>query len=266
MRMKKYWLITKNTISEYGVYRLNFIFWRLRVVIRFLITYYLWAALIPLNQSYFGYDRTSMLTYVILVYIIGSFVYATRTGDIGEEIVQGKLTNILLEPLSYFSYIASRDFGDKLLNFLLSLFEIIVLFALLRPPFFIQSNLLLLAFTLLAVVVSICIYFILSALLGLIGFWTTEVWSVRFIFMILIDFLAGNFLPIDAYPVGIRNLLHLTPFPYIIFFPAKIYLGQLSVFEIISGFSVCFFWCICLSLMLKLIWNRGLRSYSAVGR
>lgn len=264
--MKKYWLIIRNSWDEYFTYRLNFILWRVRVVIRFLITYFLWSSIYSGNQKFFGYTRDSMLTYVLLVYIVSNFVFATRTQDIGSEINEGKLTNYLLKPISYFKGVAARDVSDKLLNFGFTVVEFTILFALLKPPFLVQSNVLYIAAALMAFAGAVIVYFCMSVLLGFLGFWTPETWGARFIFIILLDFLAGNFFPIDILPQALAQILLLTPFPYMFYFPVKIYLGQLGIGQIIQGFVVVAIWSVALIQFVKYTWQQGLKVYSAEGR
>lgn len=207
-----------------------------------------------------------MLTYVLLVYIISNFVFATRTQDIGSEINEGKLTNYLLKPISYFKSIAARDVSDKLLNFGFTLLEAIVLFAFLRPPLFLQVSPTLLILMLLAFTGATLVYFCISALMGFLGFWTTETWGIRFIFSISLDFLAGNFFPIDILPTWLAHILLFTPFPYMFYFPVKIYLGQLDSMEIFRGFVILTIWTILLIRLVLVVWRKGLRVYSAEGR
>jgi ABC-2 type transport system permease protein len=138
--MKKYWTLIKNTWNEALVYRLNFVLWRVRIVIRFLITYFLWSTILKDTNSIFGYSKEQMFTYIFLVYVVGNFVFATRTQDIGEEINNGKLTNYLLRPIGFFKSMAARDVSDKLLNFSFTVVEFVLFLVIFRPPFFIQTN------------------------------------------------------------------------------------------------------------------------------
>lgn len=264
--MYKYWLIIKNTWNEYLEYRLNFILWRFRVVIRFLITYFLWSVIYTNGANYFGYTRSSMLTYVFLVYLVSNFVFASRTQDIGAEINEGRLTNHLLKPLNYFFGLSAREASDKIINFGFTVVEVGLFFWLLKPPLILQTDILLILFSLMAFLGAVVLYFFISLLISFIGFWTTETWAVRFIFIILVDYLAGGFFPIDILPKVLVNILFWTPLPYIFYFPVKIYLGQLGSSAIWQGLAVLVFWSGVLFYLAQAIWKKGLRIYSAEGR
>ena len=207
-----------------------------------------------------------MLTYVLLVFIVSNFVFATRTQDIGNEINEGKLTNYLLRPISYFKSIFARDVSDKVINFIFTLVEFVIFFLILQPSFILQTNFLLLFTASLALAGGVIVYFCMSCLLGFLGFWTVETWGTRFIFIILLDFLAGNFIPIDILPPLVAKTLLLTPFPYMFYFPIKIYIGQLSIGEILYGLIVLLIWIAILMKSVSKVWQSGLRLYSAEGR
>jgi ABC-2 type transport system permease protein len=182
------------------------------------------------------------------------------------EINEGKLTNYLLRPVSYFKGLAARDLSDKLLNFAFTIFEVAILLLILRPPLLFQTNGGFLILAAIGFTGATILYFIISLLLSLIGFWTAEVWATRFIFLILLDFIAGNFFPIDILPQTLYQILLMTPFPYLFYFPVKLLLGGLENNQIVTGFIMLFFWLAVLSILLKWVWEKGLKVYSAEGR
>lgn len=264
--MKKYLEIFKITWDEYMAYRLNFVMWRVRVVLRLLIIYFLWQAVFWQRQELFGYTKEQMLTYVLLTPLITSLITGSRSVDIGGEINQGDLTNHLLRPLSYFRYWWTRDLADKLLNFLFSIGEIIILYILLKPPVFIQTNLswwILFSFS---IVLSTFLYFFLNLILGFMAFWTPDFWGPRFLVTMIQEFLAGGIFPLDILPKFLFGLARLTPFPYLSFFPLSLYLGRPNPLDIVIGFVISLFWVLTLYYLMNTIWQKGLRVYSAEGR
>ncbi|MDP2649602.1 MAG: ABC-2 family transporter protein [bacterium] len=264
--MKKYFQVIRNTWLEMTTYRLNFVMWRIRVVLQILTMYFLWLALIPANMTLFGYSQSLMLTYILGTSLITSIVFSSRTQEIGENINSGDLSIFLIRPINYFYYWFSRDIGDKLMNTLFSITELFLLFIILHPPFFIQTKLLylLLAFT--SILLGVLLYFLFGSLLGLIGFWSPEVWGPRFIFAIIMSFFAGGLFPLDILPKSIFNLFQFLPFPYLLYFPLRIYLGKSSNLEILTGFAISLFWIFILYKTLLFVWKKGLKVYSAEGR
>jgi len=266
MVFKKYWLVVKNTFQETLVYRLNLIMWRVRTVLQLLTMYFLWLAVLPKGQIIAGYNQSLMLTYILGTSLLSSIVISSRIQSIGDEINRGDLSNYLLKPFNYFFYWFSKDIGDKAMNIIFSIVELSILFYLLKPPFFVQKDLSFLGLSLLAAIFGLFLYFFFNFLIGLLGFWSPDVWAPRFIFTIILSFFAGGIFPLDILPKQIFSFLQFLPFPYLLYFPLKIYLGKISMQETYFGFLMLFIWIFLLYLIVKFAWERGLKIYTAEGR
>lgn len=264
--MKKYWIITKNTWNEILVYRLNFIMWRVRVVLQLLTLYFFWLAVTPQNTKIFGYSQQLIITYIIGTFLVGAITLSSRTSEIGENINNGDLSIFLIRPINYFFYWFSRDLGDKAMNITFSLTELTLIFLVLHPPLFLQTNFSYLVLSLVSILLAIILFFLIGALIGFIGFWSPEVWAPRFIFYVLLNFFAGMIFPLDILPKTIFSVFQLLPFPYLIYFPIKIYLGQITTFEISKGLSISIVWIFIMFFIVRYVWMKGLKAYTAQGR
>lgn len=264
----KYLQVIKNSWDEYFVYRLNFVMWRVRVVLQLLVTYFLWLAIFSQKSEdiIFGYSESRILTYILMGAFLSAIIYSTRTLDVGDQINRGDLSNFLIRPINYFFYKISQDVSDKLLNILFAAFELIVIFVILRPSFIFQTSGVTLAFFSVAVILATALFFLISFLLGSIGFWSPEVWGPRYLFFVVNSFLAGGLFPLDILPKTLFTMLQFTPFPYLLYFPLKIYLGSLTTMQILSGLAISFLWVVIMYFLVKIIWQKGLSLYEAVGR
>lgn len=264
--MKKYFVVMRNTWNEMLTYRVNFVAWRIRSVIQLLTMYFLWLAVLPQNAKIADYNQSLMLTYILGTSFISAVVLSSRTQEIGENINNGDLSVFLIRPINYFGFWFWKDLGDKAMNILFSVVELFLIFMILRPPFFIQTNIMFLNFFFISVLLAIILYFLLSSLLGLIGFWSQDVWAPRFIFWILIAFFAGSLFPLDILPKPIFSLFSILPFSSLLYLPLKIYLGQLSIIEIFKSLSLSVIWILVLWRFLLFVWIKGLKTYVAYGR
>lgn len=264
--MKKYLRVVKNTWEEMLTYRLNFFVWRIRSVVFILTFYFLWAVIIPKNGELFGYTQSQMLTYILGTSLLSAIVVSSRSHSIGEDINTGTLSNYLIKPMSYFGYYFSKDLGDKAMNMLFSIIELIGLFLLLQPPLFLQTNSVSLFLFFVTIGLGLILFFFFNVLLGLIGFWSNDVWAPRFIFFMTLNFFAGIYFPLDILPASIYAIYQLLPFPYLLYFPIKIYLGTLSFPEIFIGICITSFWIFIMYFVVKAIWRKGLVVYTAEGR
>ena len=264
--MGKYLLIIRNTLEEYFIYRVNFLLWRLRNILGFLTGYFLIKAIFTQGRVVYGYDLEKILTYLFSVSILRAIVFSSRTPDLAGVIQSGNLTNILIKPISVLKVWFVRDLADKSLNILFSLLELGFVIYLVKPPLFFQSNLPYLVLFVLLTVLALILYFFINFLLSLVGFWTPEIWAPRFLFNILVSFLSGGLVPLDALPKGVYILLQLTPFPYLLFNPIKVYLGQVDWLMGMGMVFIGLIWVGIFYLLVQFIWYKGLLVYQAEGR
>jgi len=247
-------------------YRLNFALWRLRVNLQLLTMYFLWLAILPKGVLFGAYDQSLMLTYILGGGFLSSMIISSRSQGVGDHIISGDLSNFLIRPINYFAYWFAQDIGDKAMNISFAVFELTALFLVLKPPLFIQTDVGLLLFALCAALVALFLYFFLNFLIGLIGFWSPEVWAPRFIFIILITFFAGSLFPLDILPPYLYEVFKFLPFSYLIFFPLKVYLGQLTTIQMLAGLLTGTVWIVILYFVVNFVFARGLKIYTAYGR
>src|SRR3989344_465376 len=230
--MSKYIQIGKITLLEYLVYRLNYIFWRVRSVIFFLTLFFFWLAIYKNTTSVFGYSQSQMMAYIIGIAFLRSVVFASRVGDLPGMIRDGTLTKFLIQPVSIFKMMFFRDTADKLLNITFTIVEIVIILAIFKFPFYIPQH----TFTYLLFItitfVAVFLGYFLNLFLSLTAFWTEDPWSTRWVFgVIFLEFFGGSYFPIDVLPSWLASIIYLTPFPYLLYFPLKVCTEHLESFS-----------------------------------
>lgn len=269
MKINKYLSIFKISFQQEFVYRLNFIMWRFRNVLQIFLIFFLWNAVFSdPTRIVFGYDRGKILTYVFGILILRAIVFSARTVDISGEIANGDLTNYLLKPVGYFKYWFTRDLSSKTLNLSFAFFETIVLFLILKPPFFFQTNPTVLLMFVASVLMAVFLYFALIVIVNMTPFWAPSGgWAAQFLFIAIVtEFLSGAVFPLDILPSFLQRIFHFLPFQYLLFFPLQVYLGKVNYDVMVSGIVVEFVWVIILLYLVNFIWKRGVRRYAAEGR
>jgi len=267
--VKKYLQIFKLSFQQEFAYRLNFVMWRVRNILQIILLFFLWSSVFKDPQTeVFGYNQEKILTYVFGILILRAIVFSARAVDVAGEISNGDITNFLLKPVNYFKYWATRDIASKILNLGFSVFEITILFLILKPNLFLQTNLLTLFAVLISLTMAVILFFCLLFITNMSAFWMPENgWAAQFLFIAIItDFLSGGVFPLDILPLAFQKVLYSTPFPYLLFFPLQVYLGKIAGLEIIRGLATAFTWVFILFMTVKFIWAKGLRRYSAEGR
>lgn len=266
--MDKYLTIFQISWQNEFIYRLNFILWRLRNVLRFLMTYFLWTGIFVSNKNVFGYSQQEMITYVFLVLFVYALVLSAPSGDhIGGEIGNGDLSNYLVKPVNYLKFWFTRDVASKFLNISFSIIEIGSLWLIFRPELQFQTNLTSILGFIVICFSAVLIYFFFNVSARMVAFWTPEnTWGLAFLTLIFIEILAGGIFPLDILPKGIYNLLQFTPFPYLAYFPIAIFVGKITGLEMLRIIGQSFIWIALMFFVAKLVWFKGLMTYSSEGR
>lgn len=267
--MRKYWQIFKISFQQEFVYKVNFILWRVRNVFYVFMVFFLWSTVFSNPERVvFGYDRAKILTYVFGLMLVRAIVGSARALDVAGDVAQGILSNYLIKPVGYFKYWFMRDVSSKALNLIFSILEFAILFYILKPPLFLQTNPVVLLAFLTFIIIAILIYFFLLIGVSAIPFWAPELgFGGHFLItIVLVEALSGALFPINILPQALQSVLLLTPFPYLIYFPIEVYLGNVSGMAVVGGLVTAGAWAGILWFMVKYIWARGLRVYEAVGR
>lgn len=267
--MRKYLQIFKISFQEEFVYKWNFILWRFRNVLQIILTYFLWSTVYgDPGKNIFGYDRTRILTYIFGVMVVRALVFSAKAMDVANDVATGDLSNYLLKPVNYFKYWMTRDVASKVLNFVFAVCEFVILFLIFKPEFYLQTNPLNFAAFLLSIILAILIYFFVLFLLSSIPFWVPEIgWASHFLVTVVItESLSGALFPINILPGVLQSIILATPFPYLIYFPIEVYLGNITGMSLLGGLGVSIAWTGILWITLKIIWQKGLKAYQAFGR
>ena len=263
--MNKYREIFKITWQQFLIYRVNFVLWRFRAILQLLLVYFIWWTVFQSQDKVFGYTTASILTYVLVAALMRAIILSTRVTDMIDSINSGSIINFLIKPLGFIRYYLTRDAADKLFNIGFYIAEVSLLIFLLKPPIIIQSKIPVLIPFFIATFGGLVIYFCINFIVSLTSFWVENSWGPLFLMSIFLESLGGGLFPIDILPKPLFNILMLTPFPYLIYFPAKLYLGTMSSQQIIFGFAMIFIWTTILILLMRLTINSGFRHFSAVG-
>jgi len=263
--MTKYLAIFNISWQNMLVYRLNFILWRFRTVLQLFLVFFVWWSVFQNQKEVFGYTEESILTYVLAAALVRAIVLSSRIMDIAGHINEGGVVNFLVKPVDFIGFYFTRDLADKFLNISFVIAELSLVIFILKPPLILQKNLTTLSLFLISIILAVFLYFSLSFMFGLLAFWLENIWGIYFLFFMIIEAFGGGLFPIDILPSPFAQILLLTPFPYLLYFPAKIYMGVLSNFELLAGFSVLSLWVFVGWFLMKKVLDTGLKTYTAVG-
>jgi ABC-2 type transport system permease protein len=101
--------------------------------------------------------------------------------------------------------------------------------------------------------------------LGLCGFWTLEISSLLFVYMLFNFFFSGHMFPLEVVPQPYRWWFELLPLKYLAYFPAAVYLGKVPAERLWFDVLLLALWAAFFMVVSRMLLARGYRRYSGFG-
>lgn len=265
MRLSNYFSFSKTVMSMMSAYRLEFMVWIILSPLGLLIKYYIWKAVFEFNAggTIAGYTFETMLAYYAIMYVMGSIVFSDEDLEMSRSVNSGDISIAFTKPFSIFLIDLFNGFGT---NIFAIIFEMVPMALIIFFLFKIKTAGL--VFTVLSIIsffIAHLLNYTLSFTFGLSSFWLKDYYGVGKAKNVIVDLMSGSFMPLDIFPVSLKNIFENQPFAYIYFYPAKIFIGNFSVNE-------CFFilikqlaWLGIFYLISVLAWKKATEKFTGEG-
>lgn len=266
--MSKYFAIARATWQEYLTYRGNLFLEVIGGFIAQVVIIALWYAIYgDLNTTTVGnFTLSEMITYLIAAGVINSFILHSSQGDeINDDINRGYLSNFLAKPLNIPAYWLTRDLCRRILTLILGIGEYFLLLVIFSGFLILPSSLSVLILTIIAILLAGILHYFLFYIFSVIAFWMDQTWGPRFVMRVVMVIATGSIIPLSLFPANWQSIFNLLPFKFLIYFPLQIYLGKITSGEILAGLATVLAWITALVAISVLVWNRGIKKYSAYG-
>jgi ABC-2 type transport system permease protein len=263
--MKKYLVAYSISLQETLQRRSTLFMDRLGGFAVVLSLYSFWSALLGDKPSFLGYTRPEMLAYVLVINVLRALVFTGRGWHLVGDISNGKISSYLVRPISYHGYSLALDLAQKSVHVVSAFFEVALLAAFIHGGLFYPTHFVTwLLFACSAILASL-IFFFMEFMVSSLAFWTSESGGPLFCFELFLQFAAGAFFPLDVLPESLRRVLSATPFPYLVYFPARIFLEKVPLAEAARVLAIEAAWLGVFVAGALSIWRAGVRSYAAEG-
>jgi ABC-2 type transport system permease protein len=265
--MTKYWHVIKIGIENTLVYRFSFFFRAAFGLIPLLATIYLWQTIYRDQASNVGgYTLAGMISYYLLITIVDTLTSVTDDDwQIAADIKDGNISAFLLKPIDYLAYRLCLFFSGKIIFTAVSLVPVGIFIFFFRAYWVVPPDRVTLGCCLISIVLTGLLQFFMSYTMALLAFWLLEVSTIIFILFAFEYIAGGHLFPLNILPPAIAGALNYTPFPYQLFFPVSIYLGQVSGRALWQGLAIQTGWVLVFYVLARVAWRRGIRTYTAVG-
>lgn len=203
--IKKYYVLTTTAIKCSLVYKTKLIFYALIGLTQFLIYYFLWDSSFQNTMIINGYRKEGMITYLILSFLIQGILAKWIAMDIGWKNKNGNIIVELLRPVRLQVYFLFFSLGDVMFTWIFMGLPIFIL-ALCSHSLLPSSNLVLFF---VSILIAFLIAYFLFFLIGLISFWTRNIWGIFLTYKTVYLFFSGTLMPIEFYPASVAKVAEL---------------------------------------------------------
>lgn len=277
--IRKYLNILRISLVERLHYRADFFIATLFRFLPLVTSFLLWNAVydsleqpdVSQPTELNGFTRNDVMAYLLLVQISRMFSSMPGlAGGIARDIRDGNLKKYLLQPVDMVAYLLSYRGAHKIAYIATSALPYGLLFWLYWDVFPPLPDWGTLAAYGLSLILGFLLGFFFEVCIGCIGFWLLEVTSFLYIVNTVNFFVSGHMFPLDMLKGTVSGQwlltgIRLTPFPYLAYYPAMIFLGKETGESLLRGLLIETAWVVGLMVLSRILYNRGLRHYSAYG-
>ena len=203
-----------------------------------------------------------MIAYFFSVFIVRQLTTIWVIWEFEREIVEGKLSLRLLQPLDPVWHHVARHLAEKMTRIpLIALF--CGLFFILYPDAAWIPQLSNILWGLSAIALAFILRFAIQYTFAMLAFWTERASAIQQFWFLFYVFLSGTIAPLEVFPDAVRQIVEWTPFPYMMHFPAVLLMGRPVDFG--KSVLIMFAWTIIFIVLNRWLWRKGLKQYSGMG-
>ena len=214
------------------------------------------------GEGNFGLEPMDFARYFIGVFIIRQFTVVWVIWEFEKEVVEGKLSFALLQPIDPVWRHVAMHLSERLAR--LPIIALLAgFFFLLYPEAIWFPSIPNILLCILATAIAFTLRFLLQYTLAMFAFWTERAAALEQISFLFYLFLSGLIAPLEVFPPLVREIALWTPFPYFIHFPVALIIGLPVNFQ--QAMSVMLAWGSLFFFLNRWLWRRGIKKYFGMG-
>ncbi len=225
--------------------------------------YFVWGYLYSLSGGLIGgFTYKEMIFYLIFGLIIHAIRSSELAEKICEEVKSGDIAIYLCRPVSFVKSVFAEGFGERIIQIFMVLVALIVITLVADLPI---PNIQTLGILVLYLILFIIFDIVLYSIIGAFSFWFTEIWGIRRAIEHIQLVLTGRILPLSLFPLWFSSILKFTPFYYMEYSFASIYLGKFTMIQALFGVGMLTLWILILLAVLFIVYKIGFKKLEALG-
>jgi ABC-2 type transport system permease protein len=217
----------------------------------------IWTAVYVGRDTAGGVELHELIAFITLAQLQVWLMFPVIAEYLQERVQDGKIALDLARPVPFLGQLLAHQLGGTLsyLPFVLLAAPFALVLGGSVPPVSLTAGLLYLLSLTLGYLVSV----LLGMLIGLVSFWTMQIWGIIDIYDYTNQFFTGALVPLWFFPVWLRQVADLLPFQAQAFIPLAIYTGQVPEQEIPGALGVQALWVVLLFGLVWVVWWRAMR-------
>lgn len=255
--------VAKMEYKNETAYKSNFYLYTLNRIVEVIVYVFVWQAIYNQTGNAGGLSIEHMVTYYILVTSLRPIALWGINEEMAHSIKNGQIHKELLNPISYFQYYFGMNLGAIVFAIIVGIATFICcsIFWPVAMPHSI-TNLLLFIFIIL---LSIPITFFLQMIVGTVGFYSNSIWGMQILRKAIISIFSGVIAPLTLFPKWFQTISNFLPFKELIYTPINIYLGQVTMNEILFIIVKQIIWGILLYIIAKVFFEHAIKKVTING-
>lgn len=251
-------------LQQTAQYRVQALLWLLFAIVRPVVFLAAWSAAANSQGGSIGeYTIGDFAAYYVCLTLVSHLTMSWNAYDFEAEIRQGKLAPKLLRPLHPLHYAVVENAVYKLTTLPALVPALVLISATFQAHYETQVWQVLLFVP--SVLLAAALRFMVGWVIAAFGFWTTRIHAIMHLYDRLTFLLAGQIAPLSLLPGPLAALGYGLPFAYMLWAPAELLRGGLSLDQALATVGAQVAWLTVSWLAFAAIWRLGLRQFSAVG-
>ncbi|RMF58354.1 MAG: ABC transporter permease [Calditrichaeota bacterium] len=245
-------------------YRAAFVIWLLEMIIEPVVYLVVWSTVARARGGEVGgFAPQDFAAYFIVFMLVNHLTYSWTFWVFEERVRTGKLSFRLLRPVHPVHSDLAFNLTYKFLTLVVMAPTGVGLTLAFHPAFHFTTERVLLAAP--ALILAFAVRFVFEWAYALLAFWTTRIMAFNEMYYVVLLFLSGQVAPLSLFPQWVQDLSYVLPFRWMVAFPVELLLGHLDRLQIVAGFTTQIAWLAVSFMLMRWLWARGVRRYSAVG-
>lgn len=262
--MKKLRALLLMEFQHFSEYRGDIFVYTMGAIVIPVVLLNVWLAIADAKGS-----NASEIQYLVQYFVVQVFVNVIvstwQATFLANAIQRGEISAHLLKPYPYIMVHIANNISEKVWKILFSLVALVILVAMYHSYLTIPLWQTILPGSL-VVLLGAVIKFMWSQILGMSGFWTSNIYAIREYNQMLYNLISGVLFPIKyATQVIPAFVFVVLPYQYMLGFPINVLLGKVSQTELFQGVGIQLIWVIVLYIVYRIVWQKGLQRYGGYG-